>query len=477
MDSKKNYFYVVIYNILSVITPLITAPYISRVLGTEGVGTYSYYYAITYYFTLIAKLGLTNYGTRRIAEVRNDNKKLTDEFTSIYAMQMFITALVTIVYFILVFSTYGANRLIGIVFGIWVIGNGINIDWFLFGVERFKETSTRNMVVKVIEVVAIFVLIKQPGDVWKYCLIYSLGFFITYSCFLRMGKSYLSFRNLKVKKIFTHIKPCLILMIPVIALSIYRSMDKVMLGYLTKDLTQNGLYENAEKIIYSLTMFISSLGQVMMPRMSALLSEGKSEEVKKEVANSLSFICYITNAMCFGVLSISHSLVPWFFGEEFNQSAVLMDILAITLVFIGWGNVIRTQYIIPRKNDSIYIMSISLGAIINLIVNAFLIPKYGAVGACIGTVAAEFFVPVYQLIAVRKELDSGKLILQNLRFTFNGLVMFIILFFVQKFMGLGFKTMLAQIVIGGCVYLGLSHRYIKDRVNIKKMQYKRDENY
>lgn len=469
MNSKKNYLYVVIYNILSVITPLITAPYISRVLGREGVGVFSYYYAITYYFTLIAKLGLTNYGTRRIAEVRNNKDRLSKEFTSIYSMQIIVTALVTLSYLLLVVTTYGKDRLIGIVFAVWVIGNGINIDWFLFGVERFKETSTSNMIVKIIEVAAVFILIKQPDDVWKYCLIYSLGYLVTYIIFFWLGKPYLAFKNLNIKETFIHIKPCLILMIPVLALSIYRSMDKVMLGFLTKDMNQNGLYENAEKIIYSLTMFISSLGQVMMPRMSALLAEGKSKEVKNGIASSLSFICFMTNAMCFGVLSVSDSLVPWFFGEEFNQSAVLMNILAITLVFIGWGNVVRTQYIIPKKKDGIYVKSITIGAIINLIVNFILIKKYGAVGACIGTVAAEFSVPVYQSIVLRKEINSGKMFLHNFQFTVYGVVMFVALKVIQHFMGLGFKTMVVQIIVGCCVYLGLSYRYINSYVNIKKI--------
>ena len=465
MNSKKNYLYVVVYNILSVITPLVTAPYISRVLGTEGVGIYSYYYAIAYYFTLIAKMGLTNYGTRRIAEVRGDREKLKEEFTSIYVMQFFVAVIVTVVYFVLVLSAYGANRLIGIVFGIWVIGNSINIDWFLFGIERFKETSTRNMAVKVIEVVAVFLVIKQPGDVWKYCLIYSMGFLVTYISFFWMGKSYLSFTCFDVKKIFGHIKPCLILMIPVIALNIYRSMDKVMLGYFAKDLRQNGLYENAERIIYSLTMFISSLGQVMMPRMSALLSEGKSDEVKKGVARSLSFICFMTNAMCFGILAISHTLVPWFFGEEFNQSAELMDILAITLIFIGWGNVIRTQYIIPKKKDNVYIKSISLGAVLNLLVNAMLIPKLGAVGACIGTVIAEFAAPLYQSIAISDEIDSGKMFLQNLQFLVYGIIMLVALKSMEYLLGNSLWVMVLQIFLGGCLYLALSFRYIRSNLN------------
>lgn len=474
MNSKKNYLYVVIYNILSVITPLITAPYISRVLGTEGVGIYSYYYAITYYFTLLAKLGLTNYGTRRIAEVKNNKKKLTEEFASIYVMQLMVTILISIVYFLLVLITYGENRMIGLVFGIWVIGNGLNIDWFLFGIERFKETSTKNMIVKILEVMAVFILIKQLDDVWKYCLIYSLGYLITYICFFTMGKDYLSFETLSLNKILAHVRPCLILMIPVIALNIYRSMDKVMLGWLTKDLNQNGLYENAEKIIYSLTMFISSLGQVMMPRMSAMLSQGKIEEVKKGIASSLSFICFMTNAMCFGVLSVSCSLVPWFYGAAFTQSALLMNILAVTLILIGWGNVVRTQYIIPTKRDDIYIKSISLGAILNLIINLFLIPKYGAVGACVGTLAAEFSVPLYQSIVLRKELDIEKMFVSNLKFTFYGMIMFAILQVLQYFMGLSFKTMIIQIIAGGCIYLGLSYKYLKENM---KLIYKRKDGF
>lgn len=459
MNAKRNYIYNMIYNILSIITPLITAPYLSRVLGTDGMGIYSYYYAIAYYFTLLGKMGLTNYGTRKIAEVKSDEEQVRKAFSSIYCMQLIVSIIISVIYFGIVTFIVDKDRIVGYVFGIWIIGTIINIDWFLFGLEKFKETATRNIIIRIIELVAIFVLVQSDGDVWKYCLICALGYTIGYLSFWDYGKKYITFSSVKRKDVLVHLKPCLILMIPVIALNVYRSMDKVMLGTIC-GMRETGLYECAEKIIYSLTLFVSSLGTVMMPRMSSLLAEGKMKKVKKGVENSLTFVVFMTSAMCFGILSVSESLIPWFYGKEFYDSRILIDILAVTLILIGWGNVIRTQYIIPTKMDDIYIKSISLGAIVNLIINAILIPKYAAIGACIGTLAAESVVPIYQGIRLRKELCQRKYLKNVIPFVGIGLLMFVILKFIERQFGSGVTTMLLQICIGAVIYLGLSLIYI-----------------
>ena len=458
MNAKRNYIYNMIYNILSVVTPLITAPYLSRVLGTDGIGIYSYYYAIAYYFTLMGKMGLTNYGTRQIAEVKSDEESVKKVFSSIYCMQLIVSVFIAIIYFVVVTFVIDKDRMVGYVFGIWIIGTIINIDWFLFGLERFKETATRNIIVRIVELIAIFILVRNDGDVWKYCLICALGYTIGYISFWDFGKKYISFTTINKNEVLKHLKPCLILMIPVIALNIYRSMDKVMLGSIC-DMRETGLYESAEKIIYSLTLFVSSLGTVMMPRMSALLSEGKTERVKQGIENSITFVVFMTSAMCFGILSISESLIPWFYGDEFYGSIILINLLTVTLILIGWGNVVRTQYIIPMKMDDIYIKSISLGAIVNLVVNSILIPKYAAVGACIGTLAAECVVPIYQGIRLRKELEQGKYIKTVIPFVGIGLIMFAILKFVEELLGSGFTTMLLQIFVGAIIYVGLSFLY------------------
>lgn len=460
MNAKKNYLYNMIYNILGIIIPLITAPYLSRILGTEGIGIYSYYYAIAYYFTLLGKMGLTNYGTRRIAEVKNDEDLLKRTFTSIYLMQILVASIVAILYFIMVNLCFSNSKEVGLVFGIWIVGTIINIDWFLFGLERFKETATRNIIVKLASLIMIFVIVKEPTDVWKYALIFSVGSVISYIILWDFGKKYFFIGKIDKKEILSHIKPCMILMIPVIALNIYRSLDKVMLGRLS-DMNQTGLYENAEKIIYSLTLFISSLGTVMMPRMAVLISTGKKDKVKQGIENSLLFVTFMTSAMCFGVLSVSNSLIPWFYGKDFIGSIELINLLAITLVLIGWGNVIRTQYIIPTRMDDIYIKSVSLGAIVNIILNCILIPRYQAIGACIGTIFAEITVPLYQGIRLRKSLPQKRYICKCIPFVVFGLIMFIVLKALEKIFGTGFFVMIIQILLGALIYLGLSYVYIK----------------
>lgn len=459
MSAKKNYLYNIVYNVLGIAIPLITLPYMSRVLGTEGMGIYSYYFAIAYYFTEIGKMGLTNYGTRKIAEVRSYPELLKNTFSSIYFMQIIVAMIMATAYFLLVIIVYHNNRMIGFVFGIWIIGIIINIDWFLFGLERFKETATRNIIIKLVQLIAVFVFIRTQHDVWKYCLIISLGYTIGYVSFWDFGKRYISFNNIRIKEVLSHLKPCLILMIPLIALNIYRSMDKVMLGALS-NMSETGLYEAAEKIIYSLTLFVSSLGTVMMPRMTSLLSEGKKDKVIKGMENSLLFVVFMTSAMCFGILSISNSLIPRFYGNDFTGSVILINLLAVTLILIGWSNVVRTQYVIPGKKDDIYIKAISLGAILNLLINIWLIPKYAAVGACIATLVAETVVPLYQGFRVRNELEQKKYLLAAAPFVGFGLVMFGILKLIEGALGVGSLTMVIQMFVGMIIYLIPSYFYI-----------------
>ena len=475
MNAKKNYIYNVTYNVLSVLTPLITAPYLSRVLNKDGLGLYSYYYAIAYYLTIFGRLGLLNYGTRYIAKKKKSESELKSAFSSIYCLQIISSILAAIVYFIIVTVIVKKNVVVGLVFGVWVVGNIFNIDWLLFGLERFKDTACRSIVVRFAELIMIFVVVRDASDVWKYCLVMSLGYVCNFIIFWDFGKKYLSFSSVKPEDVLQHVKPAIILLLPVIALNIYRQMDKVMLGSIC-DMSSTGLYEAAEKIIYSLTMFISSLGTVMMPRMSALISSGDEEKVQKNVGDSLVFITAMTSAFCFGVLAVSDIFIPLYYGVNFEGSIVLINLLAVTLILIGWGNVVRTQYIIPTDRDNVYILSISIGAIVNVIVNFILMPSLGAVGACIGTICAELVVPVVQGIAIRKSFHEGKYIIQAAPFVVFGFIMLVATKTVEYILGKSVSTMIVEICVGGVIYLLLSILYYRIFKKESYMYYKQKLN-
>ena len=463
---SRNYIYNTAYNILNIIIPLATAPYLARILGTEGVGIYAYYFAIAQYFTLFAKLGLTNYGTRHLAIVRDNEKKLITEFSTLYTMQITVSMIVSLLYicFVLLFAK---EKVLASIFVVWVISVAFDIDWFLFAIEDFKSAAIRNCLVKGIAAFTIFIIVRSKDDIWKYAVITSFSYALGYIYLWIKCKKFISLKYIDKKKVLSHIKPCMVLMIPVIALSIYRSMDKVMLGILS-NMEQTGLYEYAEKIVYCLTAFISSFGQVMMPRMTNLAAKNDRKTSVSYIHNSMSFIMFLSVGMCFGLMSISDSLVPILYGKGFHGSIILMKLLSITLIFIAWGNVIRSQYVIPNKKDKIYICSISIGALCNLLINAVMIPFYGAIGACIGTIIAELSVPIFQAIVLRKELQYKKMFIKAIPFLIFGIGMYLICEFLQHYTGIGLKTMITQVFVGGVVYSGLSLIYMKKGLKIIK---------
>lgn len=460
MKTIKNYLFNLLYNIISMILPLVLAPYLSHVLGKDGIGTYAYYLAIAQYFTLFAKLGLTNYGTRRISQIRDDLEELKKVFSSIYAMQVTATILVASIYFAIIPNMFPNDRGIVMIFGVWIIGIAFNTDWMLFGLEKFKITALKNTAVKIIEFILVFILVKDANDIWKYCLITSAGYAIGFLTLWVSTYKYINFRKISIKKIICHIKPCLILMIPVIALNVYRSMDKVMLGTITS-MGETGLYENAEKIIYCLTQFIYSLGQIMMPKMTNLYQNKDFSTIKKNIRLSIIFISFLTCGMSFGLICVSKSLVLLFYGNEFAGSISLLRLLAITIIPIGWGNVIRMQYVIPSSMDKVYIGSITIGAVVNIIINAILIPFFGAVGACIGTIFAETSVVVYQYFWVKRELEYKVYVSILLPFVVFGVSIAVEGLVIDCFMSPGLMTLMVEFLIGCFTYVFLAYIYMR----------------
>lgn len=209
-------------------------------------------------------------------------------------------------------------------------------------------------------------------------------------------------------------------------------MDKIMLGFMTT-LTETGLYENAEKVIYALCAFITAFGTVMMPRISNMISNGKEKESRKYMILSMQFIMFMMFAMAFGVFAVAKLMAVVLFGKEFEGSGILMSLLAFTLPLIGWANVIRSQFVIPKGRDYIYIATVITGAVLNLIVNAICIPKLGALGAVIGTLCAEGSVPVMQFVFLHKEVPYKDLLKKSIPACVCGLIMFLVVKSVSTF--------------------------------------------
>lgn len=457
---KKNLAYNVAYQILVIILPLITAPYVSRVLGADGLGTYSYIFSIVTYFGLFGMLGIANHGNRSVALVRDNRQKVSEAFSNTYIIQLCTTVIALLLYFLFIYCWFSGDKTIAYIESIIVLSYVLDITWFFFGLEQFAVTVTRNAIIKIATVVAIFIFVRSREDLWIYALIMSCGMlFSQIYLWLRIRK-YADFCKPSWSQVKSNIKPVLMLFIPAIAYSIYKLLDKVMLGAMSS-MSQVGLFDNAEKIINIPSSLITAFGTVMMPRITVLLGTGDEHRISYLNKISVRYFTLLVVGAAFGLAGICNVLAPVYFGSEFVGSAPIIAGLGFSLIFVTWANVIRTQYLIPNKLDKPYVISSVIGALANLAVNIILIPKFAGIGAMIGTIIAEFTVFFVQLILVCRSFPMSQY-LQPVLFLFPiGMIMFAVVYWIGAYMGNTIITLIIQILVGGFLYLSGSMVYLK----------------
>ena len=463
----RMYLWIDLHRFLLMIMPLITAPYISRAMGAENLGIFSYNYSIVQYFMLFSLLGLSNYGNRVISKCKDDKKKLSEEFYSLYSIQLVSSLITLIIYIIYIIFVSNNNFNILIIMIIYLFSSCFDINWLLFGLEKFKLTITKNVIIKIISVISIFVFVKDKNDLLIYALIMSITTLITQICLWPYVIKEIKFSKPNWKTIKKHIKPNLILFVPVIAISLYKLMDKIMLGMLST-MPEVGFYESAEKIINMPIAFITALGTVMLPRVTNLISKNEETKISKYIDESMNFIMFITIPICLGLITISKNFSIIFYGKEFEKTGTIIALLSLTLPFSAWANVIRTQILIPREKDSIYIKSVFLGALINLIINYILILKLNSIGAAIGTIIAEAVVMIYQTYKIKNKIPIKKYLKEAIIFLIKGLLMYIILYSLNLIIKNKELLMTIQIIMGILIYGLLNRKYIiKSIKNIK----------
>lgn len=224
-----------------------------------------------------------------------------------------------------------------------------------------------------------------------------------------------------------------------------------MLGNMTS-YSQVGYYENAGKIINIPMGVITALGTVMLPRMSSIVSSGEREKARDYIRISIKLVTIMGSAIAFGLIGISDILVPIYFGTEYLPCISLINLLSVTVFFISWANVVRTQYLIPLRYDKIYVLSMVLGAFVNFVINYTLIPQFQGNGAAVGTIAAEFTVMITQMILIRHSLPIFRYCSQTIPYLFIGFIMQVVVGFYGRLRGESVSTLIVQILLGALVY-------------------------
>lgn len=459
VSENKNFLMNVAYQLLSYVFPLVTVSYVSQCLGVTNIGTYSYTYSTVYLFMLLGMLGINNYGNREIARVRDDKQACSFIFFSIYKLQLLTVGLASIGYVIYIQCIVSEYEKLFWLQAIYLFSACLDVNWFYFGLEKFKLTITRNCIIKVASLILILFFVRTEADLAQYTVIMAGSTFLSQLYLILILHRYIVNVHTTLHDSLHHLRGCCILFIPVLAFGIYRVMDKTMLGAMAT-VTELGYYENAERLINIPISVINALGTVMLPRMAYLFEHKASENSKKTIYASMKLALLLASVMATGLYLIADDVSVVLFGEQFLKSGSIMQILSVTILASAWANVIRTQYLIPMRMDRIYVTSTVGGAIVNLILNALLIGRYGAYGACIGTVAAEYFVMLYQTICVRKELDIfkyAKLLVEDL--VSAGIIMGIASC-VGRFFTTAVNRLIVNILVAVLLFIVLYSKYI-----------------
>ena len=448
---KKNYIYNLTYQILIMIVPLITTPYLSRVLGAEAIGIYSYTLSITTYFILFGSLGVALYGQREIAYVQDDKMKRSKVFYEILLMR-FITLGISMIIFYFTFAIKGQYSTYYRILILELISNVLDISWFFQGIEEFKKTVIRNTLVKIISVVCIFVFVKNVNDLYKYFITYVLSTFMGNISLWMYVPKYIEKIKIRELEIFRHFKPTIALFIPQVAVQIYTVLDKTMIGSIVNDKSEVGFYEQAQKIVKLLVTVATSLGTVMVPRMANTFASGNKEKIKEYMNKSFHFVLMLAFPLMFGMISIANKFVPVFYGDGYNKVIILINIIIPIVLAIGLSNVIGTQYLLPTKKQKGYTISVTAGAIVNFILNMIFIRLWKSVGASIATVIAEFVVTGVQFYSVRNEIKFIDVIKIMKNYIIASIIMFIISMIIGKFITNNIISILVQLVVSTIIY-------------------------
>ena len=451
----KNYMYNTMYNILSIIIPFITTPYISRVLGPERIGKYTFTYSIAYYFTLFTLLGLNKYGNRTIAFAKNDLRKRDKLFCEIYTLQLFTGIISTIVYIFVVMFISSNYKQLAIIQILFVISATFDVSWFFFGIENFRMPMIRNMIIRLANVALLFIFVRSESDVIAYTVIMAGSSLASQLTFLGPLTKIVRFQRPIRSNVVSHIKPNFLLFIPSIAVSVYKVMDKIMLGVMIDNL-QVGLYEYSEKIINMPLILVSTISTVMLPRMSSIVANKDVETEKKYIDFTLTFVICVSCGVFFGIMGILDIFVPWFLGNQFLESVKIATILAPTGILIAWGGVMSSQILLPHENDGKYVQCVCTGAIVNLLLNISLIPRFFGVGAAIATLFTEIVVMSMQTFFASKYFHFKKHLLVLLLFSLIGFVMMETIKHVIPTFNNVFLCIITKIIFGGAMYFIIS---------------------
>lgn len=460
---KKNYLLNLTNTISTMLFPLITFPYAARIIMADGIGQVNFFSSIISYISLFTCLGIPMYAIRETARVRDNQKELSKTTTEILLLHACLTLFGYLAVLIIAFTVpkVMVDIPLFLLLSTSIFFTAIGCEWFYQGVEDFKYITIRAITIKSICLVLLFLLVHSKDDLMYYAIytvVGSVGNNIFN--FLRLRKyvkcKYIDYKELKPLR---HLKPALHIFVLNLVISIYVNLDTVMLGFL-KDSTAVGYYTGATKLTKMLLGIVSSLGTVMVPRLSNLIQNGQMEEFRKLSQKAVDFVFALSFPLFLGLIVSAPILIRLFCGPYYEPAISTLQFISPILLFIALSNVLGIQILYPQGKENIVIKCTIFGAITNFTLNLILIPLIANDGAAIASCVAEFMVTIIMIIIGRKYIPVEYSFKRYSNYIIGGVLMFGTIMLVNYILTMSIIIqLLLMVVIGMSIYGG--YLYIK----------------
>ncbi|UMU17253.1 oligosaccharide flippase family protein [Lactococcus lactis] len=446
-----NYILNLLYQLLMVILPLITAPYISRTIGAEGIGINAFTATIAQYFVIVAVLGTATYGNREIAYHQNDKEARSQIFWGITFVS-WISATIALVSYIIVITFLKSYHTIYLLQGLLILTSLFDISWYFMGRENFRVIVFRNFLIKIITLICILIFIKTPLDLTKYVAISTIGGFLGSLSLWPYLRKEIFKPKFKALNLSVHFKYTLALFLPQIMMQVYTILNRNMIGAF--DSIRNlGYYNQADTLIKAVLSVITAFSTVMLPHIAKMHAQNQKKRVKELIVKSFNIISGLSIALFFGLAGIALNFAPFFWGEDFIKVGILIFVQSPFLIFISWNYIIGGQYLLATNKIKIYSTSIIIAAIVSLITNLILIPTIGVVGASISAILSEFSIFIYQRYNTKEDFSNKELFNQIWKYLLSGLIMFIIIFEINQTFKMNVVQLILQVFLGAIIYI------------------------
>jgi O-antigen/teichoic acid export membrane protein len=447
----SNYLYTVIYQLLLLLTPFITTPYVSRVLKPEGVGTDAYILSIVQLFQIFAILSIPMYGSREIAKKQNLEER-SKEFWAVYSIQLFIS-LITVACFLLFIFTTNEYRSLFLIHVFTLIASTIDISWYFIGKEQIKRVTTRNIIVRIASIILIFSFVKDVNDLPLYIMINSLTLFTGQLIMWIPLLKEVSFKRIAYRDIKIHLWPIISLFLPQIMVQVYTLVNKIVLGRVSGEV-EVGYYTQADKVIRIALGFITALGTVLLPRMAKEFSQGNIESMKKYIHYALQFVLMTTIPMTLGLIGIAPNFVSWFLGKEFTEVIHLLILMSPVIFFVGLANIFGIQILVSTNQQNKYAISITIGALLSLMANSIFVFQFASVATTIALLVAEGAGAMIQMYFARKYFSFRNFVKMFLKYLALSALVFLFVGAVDQISNIRpLLLTFIQLIIGSCVYV------------------------